>query len=52
MNAKIGGSIWKVEMPKSIPLKTMIIGIDSHRNLSLNKDSCFALVASINQDFS
>ncbi len=47
MCAKVGSSLWKVEIPKGIPEKTMLVGIDVYHKTTTKKNSIAAFVASV-----
>ena len=50
--AKMGLELWRVEIPKSLPKHTMLIGIDVYHKTKLKWNSVAALVATMNDSFS
>ena len=48
INSKMGGEIWKVEYPKEIPRKTMVVGIDITRDKGF---TCLGVTTSYNPTF-
>lgn len=47
MNCKIGLPNWSVDVPKTLPPLTMIVGIDVSHNTKSGRKSCLGFVASL-----